>query len=68
MVDLTHKTIEDLFFKQIRDITRKTYGEKNSFIKMMIREKPLPVFQLQRMFEDMEQTHMHSGGDHAHVF
>lgn len=32
MVDLSHKTIEDLFFKQIKDLSAKTYGEKNSFI------------------------------------
>ncbi|MBW3003159.1 hypothetical protein KY328_04635 [Candidatus Woesearchaeota archaeon] len=32
MVDLSHKTIEDLFFKQIKDLTQRTYGAKNAFI------------------------------------
>ena len=32
MVDLSHKTIEDLFFKQVKDLTQRTCGEKNRFI------------------------------------
>ena len=32
MIDVSHKTIEDLFFKQIKDLTQRTYGEKNRFI------------------------------------
>jgi len=32
MVDLSHKTIEDIFFKQIRDLSVKTYGAKPSFV------------------------------------
>ncbi|MEA3430164.1 MAG: hypothetical protein U9R08_02735 [Nanoarchaeota archaeon] len=32
MVDLSHKTIEDLFFKQMKYLTQRTYGAKTNFI------------------------------------